>query len=84
MIHVGKELLVGNLDSVSLCREFRTDADKLVDATLYCQVAHLSIEFIGGRTGLEDITEDQCLRQTACRLSCMKSRAISSELISLL
>ena len=69
MIHVGKELLVGNLDSVSLCREFRTDANKLVDTTLHRQVAHLSIEFIGGRTGLEDITEDQRLRQTACRLT---------------
>ena len=69
MIHVGKELLVGDLDSISLCREFRTDANKLVDTTLDGQVAHLSIEFIGGRTSLEDITEDQCLRQTACRLT---------------
>ena len=33
MVHIGKELLVGNLNLIRLSREFRPDADELVDAT---------------------------------------------------
>ena len=43
MIHVGKELFVGNLNPVGLRHQFGTDADKLRDATLHSQIAHLGI-----------------------------------------
>ena len=32
MVHIGKELLVGNLNLIRLSREFRPYADELVDA----------------------------------------------------
>ena len=69
MGHTGEELLIGNLNLISLRHQFGTDTDELLDATLHGEVAHLGIERFWGRTRLEHITEDERLFQHPLRLT---------------
>ena len=55
MVHIGKELFVGDMDPVCLGREFRANADKLVDAPLHAEVRDLGVEDFGGGACLENI-----------------------------
>ena len=61
MLHIGEEAFVIDTDLICLRRYLGADADKLVDAALHSQVAHLGIERLGSNTTLEDVTEDERL-----------------------
>ena len=69
MGHAGKELLIGNLNLISLRHQLWSDTDELLNATLHSQVAHLGIERFRRSTCLEHIREDQGLLQHPFRLT---------------
>ena len=55
----GEERLVGHADLLLLRRDDRTDADKLLNAALAGQVAHLAVELTGGHAALHDVAQDE-------------------------
>ena len=69
MRHIGKELLIGDLNLISLRHQLWSDTDELLNATLHSQVAHLGIERFRRSTCLKHIREDQGLLQHPFRLT---------------
>ena len=65
MGHTDEERLIGDLDTVCLCGEFRADANELFNTTLHGEFAHLGIEGLGRGSRLEDIAENERLLQTS-------------------
>ena len=69
MRHTGKELLIRDLNLISLRHQLWPDTDELLNATLHGQVAHLGIERFRRGTCLKHIREDQGLLQHPFRLT---------------
>ena len=70
--HAGIEIFFGYLDALGLSRNSLADTNELLDAPLFAEFRHFTIELFVGHSALLDVAQDEGLARTA---ECARSAA---------